>query len=145
MLVNGIMIPLTAFLMDKYSTRHLYIFSMAIFLIGSIIAAFSPTFTILMISRIIQAIGAGILCLDAVYSIYTVPAEQRGFAMGLAGVVVQSAPAIGPTLTGLFVDLFSWRMPFYLVSAIALQYFILGFFFVENNTKQKTLFLIKFL
>ncbi len=44
MLVNGIMIPLTAFLMDKYSTRHLYIFSMAIFLIGSIIAAFSPTF-----------------------------------------------------------------------------------------------------
>ena len=61
MLVNGIMIPLTAFLMDKYSTRHLYIFSMAIFLIGSIVAAFSPTFTILMISRIIQAIGAGIL------------------------------------------------------------------------------------
>ena len=51
MLVNGIMIPLTAFLMDKYSTRHLYIFSMAIFLIGSIIAAFSPTFTILMIRR----------------------------------------------------------------------------------------------
>ena len=48
--------------MDKYSTRHLYIFSMAIFLIGSIVAAFSPTFTILMISRIIhQAIGAGIL------------------------------------------------------------------------------------
>ncbi len=47
------------------------------------------------------------------FTVFTLfPAEQRGFAMGLAGVVVQSAPAIGPTLTGLFVDLFSWRMPF---------------------------------
>ena len=144
MLVNGIMIPLTAFLMDKYSTRHLYIFSMAIFLIGSIVAAFSPTFTILMISRIIQAIGAGILLPLMQFTVFTLfPAEQRGFAMGLAGVVVQSAPAIGPTLTGLFVDLFSWRMPFYLVSAIAAVAFILGFFFVENNTKTKDIVLDK--
>ena len=144
MLVNGIMIPLTAFLMDKYSTRHLYIFSMAIFLIGSIVAAFSPTFSILMISRIIQAIGAGILLPLMQFTVFTLfPAEQRGFAMGLAGVVVQSAPAIGPTLTGLFVDLFSWRMPFYLVSAIAAVAFILGFFFVENNTKTKDIVLDK--
>ena len=85
MLVNGIMIPLTAFLMDKYSTRHLYIFSMAIFLIGSIVAAFSPTFSILMISRIIQAIGAGILLPLMQFTVFTLfPAEQRGFAMGLA-------------------------------------------------------------
>ncbi|MDU1460135.1 MAG: MFS transporter, partial [Staphylococcus epidermidis] len=121
MLVNGIMIPLTAFLMDKYSTRHLYIFSMAIFLIGSIVAAFSPTFTILMISRIIQAIGAGILLPLMQFTVFT----------------------LFPTLTGLFVDLFSWRMPFYLVSAIAAVAFILGFFFVENNTKTKDIVLDK--
>ena len=128
MLVNGIMIPLTAFLMDKYSTRHLYIFSMAIFLLGSIVAAFSPTFSILMISRIIQAIGAGILLPLMQFTVFTLfPAE----------------PAIGPTLTGLFVDLFSWRMPFYLVSAIAAVAFILGFFFVENNTKTKDIVLDK--
>ena len=84
MLVNGIMIPLTAFLMDKYSTRHLYIFSMAIFLIGSIVAAFSP-FTILMISRIIQAIGAGILLPLMQFTVFTLfPAEQR-VCDGLAG------------------------------------------------------------
>ena len=61
MLVNGIMIPLTAFLMDKYSTRHLYIFSMAIFSYRIYCSGIFTTFTILMISRIIQAIGAGIL------------------------------------------------------------------------------------
>ena len=78
MLVNGIMIPLTAFLMDKYTTRKLYIFSMAAFLIGSIIAALSPGFEILMVARIIQAIGAGILLpTNAIYSVYTIPCRKR--------------------------------------------------------------------
>lgn len=55
------------------------------------------------------------------FTVFTLfPADQRGFAMGLAGVVVQTAPAIGPTLTGLFIDHFSWRMPFYLVAIIVL-------------------------
>lgn len=108
MLVNGIMIPLTAFLMDKYTTRQLYIFSMAIFLIGSILASLAPSFSILMIARVIQAIGAGILLPLMQFTVFTLfPADQRGFAMGLAGVVVQTAPAIGPTLTGLFIDHFS--------------------------------------
>ena len=134
MLVNGIMIPLTAFLMDKYTTRKLYIFSMAAFLIGSIIAALSPGFEILMVARIIQAIGAGILT-NAIYSVYTIPCRKRGFAMGLTGIVAQTAPAIGPTLTGLLIDFFSWRMPFYIVAAIAL--IAIGFFFFENNGQTK--------
>lgn len=101
--------------MDKYSTRHLYIFSMAIFLIGSIVAAFFTYVYNFNDISYYQAIGAGILLPLMQFTVFTLfPAEQRGFAMGLAGVVVQSAPAIGPTLTGLFVDLFSWRMPFIL-------------------------------
>ena len=78
MLVNGIMIPLTAFLMDKYTTRKLYIFSMAAFLIGSIIAALSPGFEILMVARIIQAIGAGILLPLMQFTVFTLfPVEKR--------------------------------------------------------------------
>lgn len=77
MLVNGIMIPLTAFLMDKYTTRKLYIFSMAAFLIGSIIAALSPGFEILMVARIIQAIGAGILLPLMQFTVFTLfPVEN---------------------------------------------------------------------
>lgn len=138
MLVNGIMIPLTAFLMDKYTTRKLYIFSMAAFLIGSIIAALSPGFEILMVARIIQAIGAGILLPLMQFTVFTLfPVEKRGFAMGLTGIVAQTAPAIGPTLTGLLIDFFGWRMPFYIVAAIALIAFAIGFFFVENNGQTK--------
>ncbi|PWG68528.1 MFS transporter, partial [Enterobacter mori] len=71
MLVNGIMIPLTAFLMDRFHTRPLYIFSMSAFLIGSIIAALSPSFGLLMFARVIQAIGAGILLPLMQFTVFT--------------------------------------------------------------------------
>lgn len=138
MLVNGVMIPLTAFLMDRYSTRGLYIFSMAAFLIGSLVAALSSNFSILMVARVIQAIGAGILLPLMQFTVFTLfPVEKRGFAMGLTGIVAQSAPAIGPTLTGLLIDAFSWRMPFYVVATIAIIAFVIGYFFVENHSSPK--------
>ncbi|MEM5396287.1 MDR family MFS transporter [Staphylococcus gallinarum] len=138
MLVNGIMIPLTAFLMDRFHTRPLYIFSVSAFLIGSIIAALSPSFGLLMFARVIQAIGAGILLPLMQFTVFTLfPAEKRGFAMGLTGIVAQSAPAIGPTLTGFLIDSFSWRAPFLVVATIALIAFIIGAIFVESNNETK--------
>jgi DHA2 family multidrug resistance protein-like MFS transporter len=138
MLVNGIMIPLTAFLMDRFHTRPLYIFSMSAFLIGSILAAFSPTFSLLMVARVIQAIGAGLLLPLMQFTVFTLfPSEKRGFAMGLTGIVAQSAPAIGPTLTGFLIDTFSWRAPFIVVATIAIIAFIIGIIFVESNNTTK--------
>ncbi|OEL01229.1 MDR family MFS transporter [Staphylococcus casei] len=138
MLVNGIMIPLTAFLMDRFHTKPLYIFSMSAFLLGSIIAALSPTFGLLMFARVIQAIGAGILLPLMQFTVFTLfPTEKRGFAMGLTGIVAQSAPAIGPTLTGFLIDSYSWRAPFLVVAAIALIAFIIGAIFVESNNETK--------
>ena len=138
MLVNGIMIPLTAFLMDRFHTRPLYIFAMSAFLVGSIVAALSPSFTLLMIARVIQAVGAGILLPLMQFTVFTLfPPEKRGFAMGLTGIVAQSAPAIGPTLTGFLIDTFSWRAPFIVVAAIAIIAFIVGTIFVESNNTTK--------
>lgn len=144
MLVNGIMIPLTAFLIDKYSTRQLYIFSMAAFLMGSIIAAMAPSFAVLMIARIIQAIGAGILLPLMQFIVFMVfPVEKRGFAMGLTGIVAQSAPAIGPTLTGVLIDFSSWHAPFIVVAVISLIAFGVGVFYVENLGDSKPTLLDK--
>ncbi|RIM72301.1 DHA2 family efflux MFS transporter permease subunit [Staphylococcus arlettae] len=138
MLVNGIMIPLTAFLMDRFHTRPLYIFAMSAFLVGSIIAALSPNFTLLMFARVIQAVGAGILLPLMQFTVFTLfPPEKRGFAMGLTGIVAQSAPAVGPTLTGFLIDTFSWRAPFIVVAAIAIIAFIIGTIFVESNDTTK--------
>lgn len=138
MLVNGIMIPLTAFLMDKYTTRKLYIFSMALFLIGSIIVALSPGFEILMVARIIQAIGAGILLPLMQFTVFTLfPVEKRGFAMGLTGIVAQTAPAIGQHLQDYLSISLVGECHSTSLQRIALIAFAIGFFFVENNGQTK--------
>ena len=127
MLVNGTMIPLTAYLMDRIKTKPLYLVSMGIFLVGSIVAAIAPSFGVLMFARVIQAIGAGIIMPLMQFTLFTLfSKEKRGFAMGLAGLVIQFAPAIGPTFSGLIIDNTSWRVPFIIVVGIALVGYIFG-------------------
>ena len=101
LLTNGIMIPITAFLIEKYSNRMLFIIALSTFTIGTIIGAVAPTFTFVIIARIIQAIGAGImmpLMQTIILTMY--PPKKRGAAMGLVGLVIAFAPAIGPPLSG---------------------------------------------
>ena len=82
MLVNGVMIPLTAYLMDRIKTKPLYLGAMGTFLLGSIIAAIAPNFGVLMTARVIQAIGAGVLMPLMQFTLFTLfSKEHRGFAM----------------------------------------------------------------
>lgn len=103
LLVNGIMIPVSAFLATRFSTKKLYIFSYTLVIVGLIIDSFAPTsnWTFFLLGRIIQACSVGItMPLMQVVMINVFPAEQRGAAMGLNGLIVGLAPAIGPTLAG---------------------------------------------
>ena len=113
---------------------------MGSFLIGSIVAAIAPNFGVLMIARVIQAVGAGILMPLMQFTLFTLfSKEHRGFAMGLAGLVIQFAPAIGPTFTGLIIDNASWRVPFIVIVGIALVTFIFGFVSISSyNTTKET-------
>ena len=140
MLVNGVMIILTAYLMNKVKTRPLYLAAMGTFLLGSIIAALAPNFGVLMTARVIQAMGAGLLMPLMQFTLFTLfSREHRGFAMGLAGLVIQFAPAIGPTFTGLIIDNASWRVPFIVIVGIALIAFIFGFISISSyNTTKDT-------
>ncbi|KMY55106.1 MFS transporter [Bacillus sp. FJAT-27231] len=114
MLVNGIMIPISAFLILKYGFRKLFILSMLSFTIGSLICAVSGTFTIMMIGRVIQAIGAGVLMPLGTNVFMTLfPPEKRGAAMGTMGIAMILAPAIGPTLTGWVIQHYEWNLMFY--------------------------------
>ncbi|WP_379128860.1 DHA2 family efflux MFS transporter permease subunit [Paenibacillus sp. sgz500958] len=113
MLVNGILIPVTAFLMKRFSTRQLFISSMALLLLGTFINIVAPSFPVLLTGRLIQAAGAGIIMpLLMMVVLVVFPAEGRGTAMGLIGLVMIFAPAIGPTLAGLIIEHFSWRYIF---------------------------------
>ncbi|MGE7111544.1 DHA2 family efflux MFS transporter permease subunit [Lysinibacillus sp. NPDC047702] len=113
MLVNGVLVPITAYLMRRFSTRQLFISSMLFLLVGSIFCAVAPNFATLLIGRMIQAIGAGIimpLLMSIVMFIF--PSEKRGSMMGLIGLAMIFAPAIAPTLAGFIIDYYSWRWLF---------------------------------
>ncbi|MBM7598856.1 EmrB/QacA subfamily drug resistance transporter [Virgibacillus halotolerans] len=137
MLVNGVLIPITAFLMEKFSTRQLFITAMSFFTIGTLICAIAPDFATLMTGRVIQAIGAGIimpLLTTVVLALF--PVEKRGGAMGLIGVAMIFAPAIGPTLSGFIVQTYSWRVLFYIILPFAAINIVLAAIFLKNVTKQ---------
>ncbi|MEK5434678.1 MULTISPECIES: DHA2 family efflux MFS transporter permease subunit [Paenibacillus] len=132
MLVNGILIPITAYLMKRFTTRQLFLSAMSFLLIGSIICAAAPSFSLLLVGRMIQAAGAGIimpLMMSVVLAIF--PVEKRGSAMGLLGLAMIFAPAIGPTLAGFIVEYHSWRWLFIgliplviIVIALAFKYLV---------------------
>jgi EmrB/QacA subfamily drug resistance transporter len=113
MLVNGILVPVTAFLMKRFTTRQLFLSSMVLLFLGTLISAIAPGFEFLLIGRLIQAAGAGIimpLLMTVVFVVY--PKEGRGTAMGFIGLAMIFAPAIGPTLVGFVIEHFSWRWIF---------------------------------
>lgn len=137
MLVNGVMIPITAFLIEKFTTRRLFFTAMTLFTIGTVVAALSPNFTVLLISRLIQASGAGIMMpLMQTVMLTIFPVEKRGTVMGMAGLVIAFGPAIGPTLSGYLVEEYSWRTPFIIIIPIALLSIAFGAFAMRNVTKQ---------
>ncbi|MDP4164400.1 MAG: DHA2 family efflux MFS transporter permease subunit [Bacillota bacterium] len=136
MLTNGIIIPVTAFLMQRFTTRQLFLFSMGIFAVGTFICAIAPTFTVILVGRVVQAIGAGILFPLITNVIFTIfPRERRGFAMGIFGVAMNFAPAIGPTLAGWIIEKYSWHMMFYIITPVALIDFVVAIFLVKNVTE----------
>lgn len=138
MLTNGILIPITAFLIDKFTTRQLLISAISFFMIGTFLGAIAPNFLVLLLGRIVQAFGAGIMMpLSQTIILTLYPLEKRGAAMGMVGLVVGFAPAIGPTLSGFIIEQLSWRYLFYTILPFSFIVLILAFLFMKNVTKQR--------
>lgn len=137
MLVNGIMIPTTAFLIEKFSVRRLFLVAMGLFTIGTITAGVAPNFSTLLLARLIQASGSAIMMPLLMNVLLTsFPVEKRGGAMGIFGLVMIFAPAIGPTLSGWLVEHYSWRMLFHIVTPIAALIFILAIFLLKDHKEK---------
>jgi EmrB/QacA subfamily drug resistance transporter len=136
MLVNGIAIPITAYLTERFGTRKLFISAIFLFTLGSLICSLSANFSMLMIGRIIQGCGAGIimpLLMTVFFSLF--PPEKRGKAMGIMGTVIIFAPAIGPTLSGWLIGHYSWRFLFDIVIPFGVLDLILCFLWLKDVTK----------
>ncbi|RUS48265.1 DHA2 family efflux MFS transporter permease subunit [Cohnella sp. AR92] len=133
MLVNGVLVPITAFFMRRFSTRQLFQASMLIFLAGTIVSAIATNFPVLLVGRMIQAAGAGIimpLLMNVILTLF--PPEKRGAAMGMVGFAIIFAPAIGPTLAGYILENFAWETMFYGMIPLALIVILCGFVYLRN-------------
>lgn len=136
LLAAGIMMPVAAYFTNRFRLRPLFIGLMLVFLLGTVTAVTASSFAQLFIGRIIQALSVGIsmpLTQNVISLLF--PPEQRGIALGLAGVVINLGPAMGPTISGYIVDHYSWRMLFIILIPLALLVILLGLVFVKNVTK----------
>ncbi|BDG35674.1 DHA2 family efflux MFS transporter permease subunit [Saccharococcus caldoxylosilyticus] len=136
MLVNGVLIPISPFLIAKFPTKKLFLAGMLFFAAGAFICSISPSFAIMLTGRLIQAVGAGIIMqLMMVIMLTIFPPEKRGVAMGTVGIAMMFAPAVGPTLSGWIVEHYTWRLLFYVVLPIAIIDIVLAFLWLKNTPK----------
>lgn len=132
-LVMGVMVPLTAFLTRRFSTRQIVICSMAVFTVGSLLAWLGPNFVWVLVGRVLEAAGTGVMwpvLQITVFSIY--PLSRRGFAMGTVGMAMSVAPAIGPTLGGWQTDANGWRSIFLTMTIIGVISLLAAMFGLHN-------------
>lgn len=133
-LVNAIMIPVTAYLTDRYKTRTLFVLSMGIFAVGSLLAGIATNFSVLLIGRLLQAAGAGVMMpLVMVVLMLLFPPERRGSAMGIFGTVIAFAPAIGPSAAGVVIDTYNYHVLFYGIAILSAIVVVASIFAVDGK------------
>ncbi|MCO0832113.1 multidrug efflux MFS transporter [Fructobacillus sp. W13] len=150
LMVNGIMVPVSAYLTTRIPTKYLYLTALAVYIFGTVLAYTAPTsaFWLMMLARAFQAMAAGIVMpLMQVVALTLFSENSRGKAMGAIGLVIGMAPAIGPTLTGWILDgkhnFFGmtwggdWRSIFGIVLPLAIIVFVLSIFFFKNVLETK--------
>lgn len=120
-LAMGIIMPLTAFLITRVRTKRLYLAAILLFVCGSMLCVFAPNYAVMMIGRILQAFGNGILLAMSQVVLMTIyPISSRGRVMGWYGLSVGAVPVLAPSLAGVLIDHIGWRWVFIIPMAIML-------------------------
>ncbi|MDN6002993.1 MAG: multidrug efflux MFS transporter [Enterococcus sp.] len=132
LLVTAVVIPLSGWLLHQMNTKYLYSLSQVIFLAGTILCSVAGSFSQLLFGRVIQAIGVGIaMPLFQTVLLYLSPKNKRGTIMGIAGIVIGLAPAIGPSLSGFILTKYDWHVLFLMLVPIILVVLILTICFMQ--------------
>lgn len=132
-LVEVVVIPSSAYLIGRFSTRKLYIAGLVSFAAGSLLVGIAPTFAVMMVGRMLQALCTGVVMAMVMTVILLLfPVRRRGTAMGLITLVISFAPAVGPSVSGIVVDSLGWRPLFVIVAAVTVCLILLAVVIVKN-------------
>jgi DHA2 family lincomycin resistance protein-like MFS transporter len=135
LLTMAVVIPVTGFLIQRINTRPIFLLAMALFSVGTLIAALAPGLPLLVVARVVQATGTAVMMPLLMTTIMTlVPPAARGRMMGNISIVMSVAPALGPPLSGLILHYLHWRWLFIIVLPIALAALALGWARIRNVT-----------
>ncbi|MFA5605576.1 MAG: MDR family MFS transporter [Leucobacter sp.] len=138
LLTMSVVIPITGMLIQRMTTRTLFLTAMSLFTLGTLIAAIAPGFGVLLLGRVVQASGTAIMMPLLMTTVVTlVPPTQRGRLMGRIAIVISVAPALGPTLSGLILQVLDWRWLFIFVLPVAVIALLLGAFRLPNVGVQR--------
>ena len=133
MLVNALMIPVSSFLIKRFPFKNLFIIFSGIFLLGTIVGAIAWSFNLVVIARMIQALGAGMMMpLVNVLAIRYAKPGKKGQIMGIIGLAFNCAPILGPAISGFLLHFFSWRYLFLLIIPFAVITLLLSFFLLPK-------------
>lgn len=138
LLVLACIIPASSYLKKCFTTRALFVTAICLFIVGTVMAAVTPVFSLLLAGRLIQGVGTGI-ALPLMFNIVLeqVPEERLGLMMGIASLITAMAPAVGPSIGGLIVSNFGWRMIFVALLPLLLLAFLFGIFSIRQVTETK--------
>jgi DHA2 family lincomycin resistance protein-like MFS transporter len=132
-LTMAVVIPVSGFLIQRMTTRSLFAIALGSFVLGTLLAALSPTFGVLVVARVIQGVGAAVITPLLMTTVMTiVPPARRGAMMGNISIVISVAPAVGPTVSGLILSALPWPFLFWCVLPIAVAGLVIGLRLIPN-------------
>lgn len=136
MLGAAIMVPISSFLYRKFKTKPLFLFTVGILVVGSVICALAPNFQILLFGRIFQSLGTGMLVpISMNVTLSIVPREKMGTYMGIMGAMTTLGPSFSIIASGFLLSLGSWHLLFWLFGGMCALLFILSLFILKNSEK----------
>lgn len=137
-LTMAVVIPVTGWLMQRLRTRTVFTLAMSSFVLGTVVAALSPAFEMLVAGRVIQAVGTAIMMPLMMTTVMTiVPTEERGRVMGRVSIVMSVAPAIGPIVSGALIQVLPWQGLFWVMLPIGLTMLVIGVRRVPNVSETR--------
>ncbi|MEU6131552.1 MDR family MFS transporter [Saccharopolyspora sp. NPDC047091] len=121
LLTMAVVIPITGFLLERFTPRQIFLASLTMFSIGTLLSALAPGFAVLLVGRVVQACGTAVMMPLLMTSVMRlVPVAKRGATMGTITIVIAVAPAVGPTIGGAVLSSLGWRWMFGLVLPLSL-------------------------
>lgn len=139
MLTMAVVLPATGWMLERFRTRSVFVFAAAAFLIGTVVAALAPSFPVLLLGRVAQAIGTAVIMpLLMTVAMTLVPPARRGSVMGMIAVVMAVGPALGPTVAGLILSVASWHAIFWFMVPLVLAAALLGTVLITDVGEQRS-------